>query len=535
MVNFVNVIPRDVHNQKLIQNTHPPEWINPAPAPIYNLVVIGAGTAGLVSAAGAAGLGARVALIERELMGGDCLNFGCVPSKALIRSARAFADVRDAAEYGVEIPEGTHVNFPAVVERMRRLRAEISPHDSAERFRDLGIHVFLGEGHFVDRNALEVNGKKLRFHKAVITTGARAMAPPIPGLKEAGFLTHETLFSLTELPRRLVVIGAGPIGCEMAQSFARFGSEVFLIEREPHILPREDRDAAERVERAFRRDGVHLLTESSVIGVQKDGRERIVQVEQGQGPRVIRADAILVGLGRAPNVADMNLEAAGVRYDVRTGVEVNDKLQTSNRRIYAAGDVASRYKFTHTADAQARIVVQNALFMGRAKTSRLTIPWTTYTDPEIAHVGLSETQAQHQGIAVTTFVQELRAVDRAILDGETEGLLKVHVRKGTDEIVGATMVARHAGEMISEITVAMAGGVGLGTIAKAIHPYPTQADAIRKVGDQFNRTRLTPWVRSIFQKWFAWWRRIAVMGKKEDFANPGLQVHPDSEVIVEVE
>ncbi len=523
MPNSVNVIQRDVHNQKLIQNTHPPDWVNPEPAPIYNLVVIGAGTAGLVSAAGAAGLGARVALIERELMGGDCLNFGCVPSKALIRSARAFADVRDAAEYGVEVPEGAKVNFPAVMERMRRLRAEISPNDAAERFRDLGIDVFLGEGHFVGPKAVEVNGKILRFHKAVIATGARAMALPIPGLKEAGFLTNETIFSLTELPRRLVVIGAGPIGCEMAQSFARFGSEVFLIEREPHILPREDRDAAERVERAFRRDGVHLLTDSSVTRVQKEGRERIVIVEQGKVPEEIRADAILVGLGRAPNVTDMNLEAAGVQYDVRIGIEVNDALRTSNRRIYAAGDVASQFKFTHTADAQARIVIQNALFMGRAKASALTVPWSTYTDPEIAHVGLSETQAQHQGIEVKTFVQELREVDRAILDGETEGLLKVHVRKGTDEIVGATMVARHAGEMISELTVAMVGGVGLGKVAKAIHPYPTQADAIRKVGDQFNRTRLTPRVRSIFQKWFSWWRRIAALGNRGDFANAELE------------
>jgi pyruvate/2-oxoglutarate dehydrogenase complex dihydrolipoamide dehydrogenase (E3) component len=513
MPDTVKLLPRDVYNQTLIQNVHPPDWVNPDPAPIYNLVVIGAGTAGLVAAAGAAGLGARVALVEKELMGGDCLNFGCVPSKAIIRSARAFAEVRDAAEYGIDVPEGVRVNFPAVMERMRRLRSEISPHDSAARFRELGIDIFLGQGRFTGPDAVEVGDHLLRFHKAVIATGARATAPPITGLTEAGFLTNETLFSLTELPGRLVVIGAGPIGCEMAQTFARFGSEVYLIEREPHILPREDRDAAERVTQAFHRDGVHLLLNSSVLRVHKEGGERIVWIDGGKSPEAIRADKILVGLGRAPNLRGMNLEMAGVQYDERTGVQVNDYLQTTNPRIYAAGDVSSDFKFTHTADAMARLVIQNALFKGRAKASALTVPWSTYTDPEIAHVGLSEKQASQQGIEVTTFVQELQDVDRAVLDGETGGLLKVHVRKGTDKIIGATLVARHAGEMISELTVAMVGGLGLGTIAKAIHPYPTQAEAIKKVADQFNRSRLTPFVRSVFQKWFSWWRWAAAAGQ----------------------
>ena len=499
------VLPRDEHNQKLVDNVHPAGWVNPEPAPKYNLVVIGAGTAGLVSAFGAAGLGARVALVEKHLLGGDCLNTGCVPSKALIRSAHAAADVRSAARFGVTVPEGTRVDFAKVMERMRRLRAAISPHDSAERARELGVDVFLGAGTFVGPDRLEVGGKTLRFHRAVIATGARAAAPPIPGLEETGFLTNESLFSLTELPKRLAVIGAGPIGSEMAQSFRRFGSAVYLVEMQAHILPREDRDAAERVQQSFVEDGIELLLNSKVTRIGADGSDKLVYVESADGETELRVDEILVGLGRAPNVNGMGLEAAGVDHD-RTGILVDDRLRTSNRRIYAAGDVASRFKFTHTADAQARIVIQNALFFGRAKTSALTVPWSTYTAPELAHVGLSEKTAAAEGVEIETFTQELDGVDRAILDGETRGFVKVHVRKGTDTIVGATVVAAHAGDMVSEITTAMVGGLGLSTLAKVIHPYPTQAEAIKKVADNYNRTKLTPRVRALFARWFAWWR-----------------------------
>jgi pyruvate/2-oxoglutarate dehydrogenase complex dihydrolipoamide dehydrogenase (E3) component len=504
---MVTLTPWDEHNRTLVANVHPPDWKNPTPARRYNLVVIGAGTAGLVAAAGAAGLGARVALLERELMGGDCLNVGCVPSKALIRAARAWADLKRAGEFGIRVPDAADTDFGAVMERMRRLRAAISPTDSAARFRSLGVDVFLGEGRFSGRDAVHVGDAALRFSRALIATGARAAAPAIPGLAEAGYLTNETVFSLTELPARLAVIGAGPIGCELAQAFARFGAAVWLFDSEQQVLKREDPDAAKRVQQALIHDGVRLGLGREIKRVERGDRgKKILHVQFGGSAETVAVDAILVGVGRAPNVEGLDLELAGVDFDTRRGVHVDDRLRTSNRRIFAAGDVCSEYKFTHNSDFQARIVIQNALFLGRARASALTVPWCTYTDPEVAHVGLSEREAQARGIAIRTFVQEMHDVDRAVLDGETDGFVKVHVRSGTDRIVGATIVARHAGEMLSELTVAMVKRVGLGALGNVIHPYPTQADAIRKLGDAYNRTRLTPRIKRLLGAWLAWRR-----------------------------
>lgn len=500
------VHPEDEHNATLVANVHPPDWKNPEPAGRYNLVVIGAGTAGLVSAAGAATLGARVALVERNLMGGDCLNVGCVPSKCLIRSSRSYADVRDAHLFGISVPDGSEVDFPAVMERMRRLRSTISFHDSAARFRDMGVDIFLGSGSFLGPDAIEVEGKALRFKKAVIATGARAFVPPIEGLAEAGYLTNETVFSLTERPGRLAVLGGGPLGCELAQAFCRLGSEVTIVERAPQLLTREDSDAAKILTEALQRDGATLKLGSKVVRVELSAEEKILHLEKDGDNSNIAVDEILVATGRAPNVEGLNLEAAGVAYDARRGVVVNDQLQTTNKRIYAAGDICMSYKFTHTADAAARIVIQNALFLGRRKLSALTIPWCTYTDPEIAHVGLNEREAQKQGIAVDTFVRALKDVDRAIADGDEEGFVKIIVKKGTDKILGATIVARHAGEMISEVTLAMVGKLGLATIANVIHPYPTQAEAIKQAADSYNRTRLTPFVKNLMDRWLAWTR-----------------------------
>ncbi|MDA1052378.1 MAG: mercuric reductase [Planctomycetota bacterium] len=505
MTEFSQLLPKDEHNEELEANVHPPDWNNPTPSGRYNLVVIGAGTAGLVAAAGAAGLGAKVALIERSLMGGDCLNVGCVPSKGIISAARVAAGLRNAHEFGVEVPAGANVNFAAAMERMRRLRARISPNDSAQRFRDLGVDVYFGQASFVDSSTVDVDGTRLKFKRAVIATGARAAAPPIPGLDTVEYLTNETLFSLTELPKRLGVIGAGPVGCEMAQSFAQLGSEVFLVEAEHGVLPREDRDAAGIVEKAIIRDGVKLLCCGKNLELKNDGGIRLTVESHGQGYDE-PVDQLLVSVGRTPNVENLNLEAVGVDYH-KKGVTVNERMQTTNPRIYAAGDICSPYQFTHAADFMARIVIQNALFKGRAKSTSLVIPWCTYTSPEIAHVGMYEHAPEpYNNVALDTYVQEFADVDRAILDGEDEGFVKVHVKKGTDEIVGATIVARHAGDMISEITLAMTHGLGLKKIGSTIHPYPTQAEAIRRVGDQFNRTRLTPFVKSLFHKWLAWTR-----------------------------
>jgi pyruvate/2-oxoglutarate dehydrogenase complex dihydrolipoamide dehydrogenase (E3) component len=502
------VTPRDEHNVKLLANVHPADWVNPEPLERYNLVVVGAGTAGLVSAAGAAGMGARVALVERHLMGGDCLNVGCVPSKTLIRAGRALADVRRAGDFGVRVPDGTRVDFAAVMERVRRVRADISPHDSARRFRDeYGVDIFLGDGRFVGADTVEVGGKRLRFERAVIATGARAVVPSIPGLAEAGFFTNETIFNLTDQPARLAVLGGGPIGCELAQTFARLGSRVTIIEKGDHFLPREDADAAAILLTAFERDGVETRLDATLERVETKAAVKELHLAAGGRQETLEADAILVGVGRAPNVEGLDLEAAGVRFG-RSGVEVDDFLRTSNPRIYAAGDVCSAYKFTHAADFMARAVIQNAFFgfAGRKRASRLTIPWCTYTDPEIAHVGLYEREAAAKGVEITTFVVEMADVDRAIAEGEDEGFVKIHVKRGSDEIVGATIVARHAGEMISELTTAMIGKVGLGTLASVIHPYPTQAEAIRKAGDLFNRTRLTAGRAKLLKRYFEWRR-----------------------------
>jgi pyruvate/2-oxoglutarate dehydrogenase complex dihydrolipoamide dehydrogenase (E3) component len=496
----------DAYDAELLANVRPADWTNPQPAPSYNLVVIGAGTAGLVTAAGAAALGATVALVERRFLGGDCLNFGCVPSKALLRAAHFYTDLHQAPRFTGRAPVPSEADFSAAMERMRRLRARISHHDSAQRFQALGVDVFLGDAAFVDRRTVKVADTMLKFTKAVVATGSRAARPPIEGLEAAGYLTNETVFNLTERPRRLLVIGGGPLGCELAQAFARLGCEVIIAGREPYFLPGEERDAAEILANALRRDGieVRLNTEvANVITVDGEKRARLVNDHREEW---VAVDEILVGVGRVPNVDGLNLEAAGVEYDVEHGVLVNDFLQTSNRRIYAAGDVALERKFTHMADATARIVIQNALFWGRKRLSSLTIPWCTYTEPEIAHVGVHVKQAQDQGFPLKTFTIPMSDVDRAVLDGEEEGFVKIHVREGTDTILGATIVARHAGEMINEISLAMVAGIGLKTVSQVIHSYPTQAEAIRKAGDAYTRTRLTPFLKALSSRWLAWSR-----------------------------
>jgi pyruvate/2-oxoglutarate dehydrogenase complex dihydrolipoamide dehydrogenase (E3) component len=460
----------------------------------------------LVTAAGAAGLGAKVALVERHLLGGDCLNAGCVPSKCIIRSSRISAEIQNAKQFGLRIPETAVVDFPAVMERMRRLRARISSHDSARRFQGLGVDVFLGEAHFSGPETVEVSGKTLRFKKAVLATGTRPTIPSIPGLAEAGFLTNETVFSLTECPHRLAVIGGGPIGAELAQAFRRLGSEVTLYHKAGHILNREDSDAAEIIQQAFLRDGIRLILDCRVKGVEKKNGEKVIFFACQGKNEAVAVDEILVAIGRAPNVEGLNLDAVGVKYDPKEGVQVNDRLQTTNPRIFAAGDVCLKYKFTHTADAAARIVIQNALFLDSKKLSALTIPWCTYTDPEIAHVGMYERDAKESGIEVETLARTMKDVDRAIADGEEDGFVKIHLRKGTDKILGATVVARHAGEMISELTLAMVGNLGLKTLSRVIHCYPTQAEAFKQVADAYNRTRLTPFIKGLFARWLAWGR-----------------------------
>lgn len=487
--------PLDSHNRSLLEEVGPSNRIQPKPAPCYDLVVIGAGTAGLVTAAGAAGLGARVALVERHLMGGDCLNVGCVPSKALLRSAHAAAELGRAAGLGIPGPDRT-ADFGAVMERLRRLRAKIAPHDSIHRFEKLGVDVFLGPARFHDSSQVDVNGVRLPFRRAVIATGARPQLPEIPGLQAANPLTNETVFNLTKLPKRLVVLGGGPIGCELAQAFQRLGSTVTLLHNKGYLLDREDPDAAAVVEKSLVRDGVQLVLNVTVTSVERNGPETRIWVRQGDSPLELTGDTLLVAAGRTPNVSGLHLEAAGVDHDLRRGIVVNDFLQTTNPRIYACGDVCLPWKFTHAADASARLVIRNALFalgpLGRGRVSALSMSWCTYTDPELAHTGMTPAEAASRGIALDTYTQPFEQVDRAIVDSDTDGFVRIHTRRGTGDILGGTIVGRGAGDLISELSVAMAGRVGLGRLAAVVHPYPTRADALRRIGDQYLKSRFTP-------------------------------------------
>ncbi len=488
-------------DRELCDNARPPGWRNPQPREPYHLLVIGAGPAGLVAARGAAALGARVALIERHLLGGDCLNYGCVPSKTLIRSSRLYAEMRNAASYGVRPPDDIQVDFPMAMERMRRIRMRISRVDSAARLSADGIDVYFGMARFVSGDTVDVDGTRLRFKKAMIATGSRSMLPQIPGLAEAGYLTNETVFDLTALPPSLLVIGGGPLGCELAQAFARFGCRTVIAHDEPHFLPKEERDAAQMVSEALARDGVEVHLNTTAVKVRLENGKKCVDTVSSGVAATIQVDEILTGIGRVPAIGELNLEAAGVAFDAGAGICVDDFLRTTNRRIYAAGDVCLEHQFTDTADASARIVVQNALFLGRRKVSALTIPWCTYTDPEIAHVGIYVRQARERGIPVKTFTVPMHDNDRAIADGEEEGFVKIHVREGTDKILGATIVARHAGEMITGISLAMVAGLGLRTVAQVIHTYPTQAEAIRQAASAYTRTRLTPFVAWLLRSW----------------------------------
>jgi pyruvate/2-oxoglutarate dehydrogenase complex dihydrolipoamide dehydrogenase (E3) component len=477
----------------------------------YNVVVIGAGTAGLVTAAGTAGLGGRVALIERHKMGGDCLNYGCVPSKALVSSARAIERIRRAERWGLK-KQAPQFEFHEVFERMRARRARIEPHDSKERFESLGVEVFLGDARFVSPHEVRVGDRTLRAANFVIAAGSRACAPPIPGLSDVPYYTNETIFDkLNEKPKTLAVIGGGPIGCELSQVLQRLGVQVTIIEHGPQLLLKEDRDVAEFLQARLEAEGVKVIHCSETKKVyKKDCHLHFDLLRKPPGakegaPLQVAAEALLVAAGRCPNVEGLNLEAAGVEYS-KTGIEVNDYLQTSQPHIYAAGDIVGPYQFTHVADHHARVIVRNILIpFWKQKVDYSVVPWCTYTDPEVAHVGLNKTQAKQKGIEYDLFRQELKEVDRAVVEDEEAGFAEVLTAKGTDRILGVTLVAPHAGDLLHEFVLAMKHGIGLAKISATIHAYPTFAEIARKAGDKYMKTRLTP----VAKKLFAWLYRRA--------------------------
>ncbi len=458
---------------------------SPVPAGRYDLLVVGAGPAGLITAIAAAGLGARVALAERHAMGGDCLNVGCVPSKALLSASSRGLDFDQAFAW------------------LREVRAGISGHDSVERYTKAGVDVYLGHCKFIDAQTVEIDGQRLRTRKSVIATGAVAALPPIPGLQESRPRTNETIFDLRQQPKRLGILGAGPIGCELAQAFARLGTEVHLLDVQPRVLPAEDADASTIVAHALQRDGVRLYLGSPIARVESQGSSRLLVTAGGEE---IAVDEILVAAGRRRPFDGLGLEQAGVRFDAHNGIEVNSRMQTSHPDIYAAGDVCSRYQFTHHADAQARIVVQNALFLGRARADRLIVPWCTFTSPEVAHVGLTRMQAEAAGTAFDVWRVNWAELDRARTDAAEEGFAEVLTARGSDRIIGATLVGKDAGEQLAPLLLLMNNNLGLGAIGRTILPYPTRSEYLRRLADARNRQRLTPLVKKLFRLWLGWRR-----------------------------
>ena len=486
---------------------------NPTPADKYDLVVIGAGVAGLLSVIVGKSLGKKCLMIEKHYMGGDCLNVGCFPSKALIRCARAVHEVKDSARFGVILPPGeVKVDFPAIMKRMRSLRAGIAPHDGVDRYcRDFCEQILLGKATFGGPDHVLVEGvdKPIYFDKCMVATGASAAVVPVPGLKDVPHLTNGNFFNLEELPPRACLIGAGPIGIEMAQSLQRFGCAVTIFEVAPHLLPREDPDAAKLVTEALVADGVAVHYAVKITGIKLAGELAMkapwptydVSVTLSDGTaKVFRCEALLNATGRAPNVSGIGLDEAGVDYDTRTGVHISDLYETSAPNIYSCGDCASPYKFTHAADWQARCAVRNMFLQANSKHSDLLVPWATYTDPEIAHVGLYEKEMDDKGIAYDTYVRQFKDVDRCKCEGVTSGFVKISCAKGSDQILGSTIVGPCAGDLISEITVCMQNGIGCKDIAGVMHPYPTTAEAVRQCAAQYFPKLRTPAVNAAIEK-----------------------------------
>ena len=479
----VELFPADIYNQKTIRQGHPPDWIN-RDGGEYDLVVLGGGPAGLVSAMTAAAEGHRVAMTEQRLTGGTCVNFGCTPSKALIRCARAVHDAGRSTEFGFRLDSAPRTNFPAVMERVRRMRSMSSAGDAVQAVEQTGAEVYLGHTRFTAQNVVEVDGRQLRFRKAVIATGSDPLLPQIDGLRPGEYLTNENVFSLTELPARLVVIGGGPLACELAQAFHRLGSEVDLISSAANLLPNDEPETGELIRRRFEQEGLRLHL--GYTAVRAGGGQ--LTVRGADGTRELPYDALLLGTGRKAKVDGLSLEAAGVRLG-KDRVEVDEYLRTSNPNIYAAGDVAFPEKFTHAAMATARLCVANALYGANRRARELVIPHCTYTDPEVAQVGLTPRRALEEGVPLDSYRLEMTKVERAFIDGEEEGFAAIYTRRGSGEIVGATLVAAHAGEMISELTLAIAQKIPLEALADTIHCYPTQAEVFQRIASQYAGSR----------------------------------------------
>lgn len=459
----------------------------------YDLIVIGGGTAGLVSAAGGASLGARVALVERDRLGGDCLLRGCVPTKTLVKSARVVKIAREAAGFGVPIGD-YEVDFPAVMARMNRVVDRAAVHDDPRRFRELGVDVFLGEeAAFAAPDAVEVDGRRLLGRSVIVATGSHSSAPPVEGLERTGYIDHVGALALGRLPRSVVVIGSGPIGCEFAQIFARFGSEVTMISSSPLPLPKEDGEIGEVLLRCLEAEGIRFVGNARAEGARREGDEKVVAARsKGADGHLteVRAEEILVAAGRAPTLGSLRPENAGLVLDGK-GLSVDDHMRTTSPgRVYAAGDITGKYLFTHVAEYQARHALRNALFPIGSRADHEVVPWTTFTDPEVARVGLTEEQARERhGDGVRVFRKPFSEVDRALTDGETDGLVKL-VTTSRGKVLGGHIVGPDAGNLIHEVVLAMQRGIPVGALSTTIHVYPTLSQANQRAADLYYREKL---------------------------------------------
>ncbi len=471
-----SITPLDAPNRRQIAQGHPTDWRPPRPKDLYKLVVVGGGPGGLTAAITAAKAGHTVALAERNLTGGTCVNFGCTPSKSLLRAARAVHEARDGEKFGYTLGAAPRVDFAAVMTRVREMRAFSGGNDAVAVAAGAGIDVFLGNARFVGPDAVEVDGQRLRFENALIATGSRPAVPNMPGLAGDAYLTNETVFELTELPRRLVCLGAGIVNCELAQAFRRLGSEVDLVGSAERLIPAEAAAASEVLSKRFAAEGVRLRL--GVRATSMDGGQRRLTLSDGSH---LAYDTLLVAAGRRANVDGMGLEAADVKFGP-AGVEADDRLQTTNRAVFAAGDVAQPEKFTHAAIATAKLAVANALDGAGRRLSDLVIPHCTYTDPEVAQVGITPDVAAKRGIAIKVHRLELAKVERAVIDGEADGFAALYTNNGV--IVGATFVAAHAGESLPLLTLAVAQRMTPADLAAVIHCYPTQVEAIQRVAEQ---------------------------------------------------